>query len=247
VYATTRVLVQWGPRDMYVDGVLPLNEYLVGHRLECVADAFPTADYEWQNLRTNERFPGSVLFIPADWLNEEQGLRCQAANVINGLPISNDVVIQVIDVPPPTTPTTTPPTTTTPPPAVAPCTEFTGRWESIRPSDGAMCLEVDSTSGAIHGVLRNDTDTYWIDLVGITDVTTNDHISFTGIWPLNRAVSSFIGECSRCHGQEIMLVSAISRQKGGPPCATAGQIAFSQQFEFRRNPSLSCPPITIPN
>jgi len=247
IYDTPRILVQWGPRDMYVDGIKPLNEYYVGDRLECVADAFPTADFEWHNLRTNERFPGSVLFIPPEWLNTQQGMRCQAANVINGLPISNDIVIDVWVVDIPTIPTTTlPPTTTTPPP-VSQCLTFNGRWESIRPSDGQMCLEVDPNGGMIHGVLRNATDTFWIDLVGLTDLATNDHITFTGIWPQNRAVSSFIGQCSRCNGVEIMLVSAISRQKGGPPCATPGVIQYSVEFEFRRNTGLFCPPITIPS
>ena len=54
------------------------------------------------------------------------------------------------------------------------------------------------------------------------------------------------GECSKCHGVEHLLVSAISRTKGGPPCATPGEILYSQEFEFRRNSALRCPPITPP-
>jgi len=244
-YHTTRVQVHWSPQNMDIIGVKP--DYQVGDDLECVADAYPTADYEWHNLRTNQRFPGSIITIPPVWLNTDQIMRCQATNEIGGLPYSNDISLQVTVVDRPTPPTTTVPTTTTPPPAVSNCLNFNGRWESIRPSDGQMCLEVDPNGGTIHGVLRNATDTFWIDLVGLTDVSTNDHITFTGIWPLNRAVTSFIGECSRCHGEEIMLVSAISRQKGGPPCATPGVIQYSQEFEFRRNTGVFCPPITIPS
>jgi hypothetical protein len=245
-YQTTRIQVQWTPQNLYISGVKEFNIYYPGDQLECFADAFPTPSYEWHNLRTNQRYPNSVLTIPGDWVDEVQTMRCQAVNYIGGLPYSNDISLPVNVIPLPTTPPTTTPTTTTPPPAVAPCRDFTGRWESTKPSDGLMCIEVDSTTGSIHGVLRNATDTFWIDLVGRTDVSTNDHITFTGIWPQNRAVSGFVGECYRCHGEEHMLVSVISRTKGGPPCATAGVLQYSQEFEFRRNSAIPCPPISYP-
>jgi hypothetical protein len=246
IYDTVRITVQWSPQGMYAEPVKPLNEYLVGDRLECFADAFPTASFQWHNLRTNERFNSSVFFIPQEWEGFDQTMRCAATNTINGLEFSNDHYLPVNVRPPPTTPTTTTPPTTTPVPAVSNCNDLTGRWMSTRPLPAAMCLEVNKENGTIHGVVRNDTDTFWVDLVGVADVNNYDHQTFTGIWPQNRAVSTFIGECSRCFGQEILLVSAISRSKGGPPCATPGEINYSQEYEFIRNPSLSCPPITIP-
>jgi hypothetical protein len=109
-----------------------------------------------------------------------------------------------------------------------------------------MCVEVNATTGRIHGILRNASDTFWVDLVGLTQLDSFDHSTFTGIWPENRAVSTMIGECSRCNGVENLLVSAISRTKGGPPCATPGVINYSQEYEFHRNPAITCPPITIP-
>jgi hypothetical protein len=242
---STRITVFWAPQNMYAD---PMKDnYLVGDTIECFADAFPTASFEWHNLRTNERISGSLLTIPQEWEGTTQTLRCQAINTINGAQYSNDLYIPG-NVPAPTTiPTTTTPATTTPPPAVADCFNLTGRWESVGPTRAYMCIEVLGENGNIHGVLRNDTDTFWVDLVGVTDIDTYDHASFTGIWPLNRAVSTFIGECSRCYGVEHLLINAVSRTKGGPPCATPGEINYSLQYDFLRNPDIACPPITIPD
>jgi hypothetical protein len=244
-YFTPRIDVRWPPKSMYATPIEA--EYQVGDVIECFADAFPTASFEWHNLRTNERIDGSLLTIRSQWVNFNQTLRCQATNTIDQLPYSNDFTIPVNVVPPPTTPTTTPPPTTTTPPAVSSCLNLAGRWESLAPLRASMCIEINATNGRIHGVLRNASDTFWVDLVGLTNTDNYDHATFTGIWPENRAVSSLIGECSRCHGVENLVVSAISRSKGGPPCATPGTIYYSQEYEFFRNPSISCPPITIPD
>jgi hypothetical protein len=104
----------------------------------------------------------------------------------------------------------------------------------------------ESVFGNLHGVLRNGTETFWVDLVGSHDTQERSHASFTGIWPQNRYVAAFIGECSKCYGEEILIVSALSRSKGGPACATPGEILYSQEFEFKRNPTVFCPPITVP-
>lgn len=243
-HETPRIQVYWTPKDMYADPQKDL--YVVGDVIECFADAFPTASFTWHNLRTNERFPGSLLTIPQSWEGTQQTLRCQAINNVNDNEYSNDLYINGNVQGPTTTPTTTTTTTTTPPPPVSSCFNLTGRWESVGPTPAFMCLEVLGENGNIHGVLRNDTDTFWVDLIGLTDVNNFDHASFTGIWPLNRAVSTFIGECSRCHGVEHLLINAVSRSKGGPPCATPGQINYSLQYDFLRNPDIVCPPITIP-
>lgn len=239
-----RITVHWTPQAMSVTP--KQDEYKVGDVLECFADAFPAASYIWHVLETNERLPGSLLTIPQEWEGTVQELRCQAINVISGTEYSSDFYVDIFIPGPTTTPTTTTPTTTTLPPPVSNCLHLAGRWESVGPTPAYMCLEILNENGNVHGVLRNDTETFWIDLVGVTDVNTFDHASFTGIWPLNRAVSTFIGECSRCHGKEHLLINAVSRTKGGPPCATPGEINYSLQYDFVRNPDISCPPITIP-
>jgi hypothetical protein len=247
IHDTPRVQVNWPPTNMYADPVKPLNEYKVGDVLECFADAFPTPTFSWHNLRTNGRIDGSLLTIPQEWEGFDNAMRCDAYNTINGFRFNREHHVTVNVPTPPTTPTTTPPTTTTPPPAVSQCKNLEGRWESVGPTPAFMCLEVNEANGNIHGVLRNHTDTYWLDLIGSTDLASFDHVSFSGIWAQNRAVSTFIGECHRCFGEEHLIVSAISRSKGGPPCGQPGEIFYSQEYEFKRNPTVSCPPITIPS
>jgi len=243
-YDSPRITVYWTPMNMYADPQKDL--YIVGDQIECFADAFPAPSFVWHNLRTNERLPGSLLTIPQAWEGTSQTLRCQAINNINSVEYSNDLYVNGNVQGPTTTPTTTTPTTTTTAPPVSNCLNLTGRWESTGPTRAYMCIEVIGTNGNLHGVLRNDTDTYWVDLIGVADIQNYDHASFTGIWPLNRAVSTFIGECSRCHGREHLLINAVSRTKGGPPCATPGEINYSLQYDFLRNGDIACPPITIP-
>jgi len=245
-YETDRVTVSWSPGGMYADPVKPLDEYEVGDTLECFADAFPTAQFEWHNTRTNDRFLNSLFVIPATWLGTEQAMRCIATNIINNLPYTNEMFIQVNVPLPTTTPEPTTPTTTTPPLPESSCLDLSGRWRSIGPTPAVMCVEEDSESGLIHGVMRNATDSFWLDVVGQVDLPGHNHASWTAIWPLNRAVSTFIGECSRCFGVETLLMNVISRSKGGPPCATPGEIRYSEQYHFERHPIDYCPPITIP-
>jgi len=230
---------------MYAAPVTPNNEYQPGDTIECFADAFPEPTYEWHNTRTGERY-GKTSTVQTSWLGFEQVLRCIASNIINGLPFIQEMAI-IVNVPvPTTTPEPTSPTTTTTPPPVSYCNDISGRWMSTGPSHAVMCLEVDKSSGMVQGVLRNDTDVFWLDIVGTTDLPLHDHLTFSAIWPLNRAVSSFIGECSRCDGREVLLVNAISRSKGGPPCGTPGQIQYTVQYQFERHAIPTCPPISFP-
>jgi hypothetical protein len=249
--STPRITVHWTPTITHVEGLKALDEYLAGDELECMVDAFPAASVMWSNLGTGQSYGSTKFTVEDEWVGQTHTMRCQAINIINGIQSSADTFVTVHAVPPPTTPTTTQPTTTTPPPAVADCDLMEGRWESTKPLNAYMCLEidtsVDSVFGNLHGVLRNGTETAWIDLIGSEDLGDHGHVSWSGIWPENRFVATFIGECSKCHGEEILVVSAISRAKGGPACATPGEILYSQEFEFKRNPSVRCPPITIPD
>jgi hypothetical protein len=244
IHETNRITVNWRPQNMFANPVKP--EYEINDVIQCYADAFPTASFEWHNTRTNERFFNNLFVITSNLVGTEQVMRCIASNTINGVVQNNEFSMQV-NVPTPTSPTTpTTTTTTTPPPPVSACHDLTGRWQSTSPSQAVMCLEVDTSSGSVAGVLKNATDVFWLDVVGSTDLPNHDHATFTAIWPQNRAVSAFIGECSRCNGVEVLLVNAISRTKGGPPCGTPGQIQYTQQYEFVRHPIPWCPPISFP-
>jgi hypothetical protein len=69
-------------------------------------------------------------------------------------------------------------------------------------------------------------------------------VGFNGIWPAGLGVSSFIGECHRCFGEEQLLVNVISRTKGSP-CGTIGPTQYTSQYLFTRSQALQCP--NLPN
>jgi len=241
VYQTRQMFVYWGPMNMDATGQKQF--YQAGDVLTCTGDAWPAATFFWQNLRTNEITSGAVLTIPQSWVGFNQSLRCDARNTIEGTVYSQNIFLP-IDVPQPTTtPPTTTPTTTTPPPAVSPCPDPTGGWISTSPTPASLCVLVDYyNAGAVTGLLKNATDTYWVDIVGRTQLDKFDQIGFNGIWPANLGVSSFVGECHRCFGSENMLVNVVSRSHGGQ-CGREGETRYTTQYHFYRAPTLQCPEI----
>lgn len=239
VYQARQMFVQWGPTAVAASPIKP--KYDAGDVLTCTADAFPLATFLWQNLRTGQIFQGATVRIEESWRGLNQSMRCEARNTIEGTTHSNQIFI-VVDVNPLTTPsTTTPATTTTPPPAVAPCTDLTGAWVSTSPTRANLCVRLDlKNQGLLTGLLKNSTDTYWVDIVGRAQSAKFDQVGFNGIWPANLGVSSFIGECHRCFGDEQLLVNVISRTKGSP-CGTIGPTQYTTQYRFGRSTTLQCP------
>jgi len=191
VFQSRQMFVYWGPMNM--DATPQKTFYEPGDTLTCSADAWPPATFMWQNLRTNQITQGATVTVDGSWVGFNQSMRCEARNEIEGTIYSQNIFIP-LDVPvPTTTPPTTTPTTTTPPPAVSPCLDPTGGWVSISPTQASVCLRVDyDNAGAMTGLLKNHTDTYWVDIVGRTQLGKFDQLGFNGIWPANLGVSSFI-------------------------------------------------------
>jgi len=83
----------------------------------------------------------------------------------------------------------------------------------------------------------------------VVGADTVDHASWTTIGSDNSLVATFVAECSRCacRGEEVLLVNALSRTRGGPQCATPGEPVYSDQMEFRRNQCITCSPLTPPS
>jgi len=72
--------------------IIPIQpEYAVGDRIGCFADAFPTADYTWQNLRTTQTTNGQYFEILPELAGTNQTMRCTAVNTIQGFRYSNNV------------------------------------------------------------------------------------------------------------------------------------------------------------
>jgi len=155
---------------------------------------------------------GEAFTIPPELDGTEQIMRCNAAVMIEGGLHTNDRFINV-SVPAVTTPTTpTTPPITTPPPADGPCKDLTGRWTSTNPN-AQLCIEVDH-KGNLLTLLRNGTDLYLVPGNGKTVVGDYKHFGFTGIWPPGQGgVAGFSGECHSCFGDEVILLSGLSRDK----------------------------------
>jgi hypothetical protein len=242
VHQTRQMFVYWGPRNM--DATPQKPNYVPGDTLTCTADAWAPATFMWQNLRTNQITQGATVRIDEAWVGFNQSLRCEARNEIEGTTYSQNIFLPVdVPIPTTTTPPTTP-TTVTLPPAVSACTDPTGGWVSISPTPASLCISVDLDNfAAVTGLLKNASDTYWVDIVGRTQIGKYDQIGFNGIWPANLGVSSFTGECHRCFGQENLLVNVVSRNHG-TTCGVEGETRYTTQYHFHRSATLQCP--TIP-
>jgi len=242
VFQSKQMFVYWGPQNHDVNP--KKDTYEAGDVLTCTSDAFPDPLYQWQNMRTNEIFTGNTVTLSEAWRGFNQTMRCQSQNTIEGTNYASNV-FQVVYMPPLTEPPTTlPTTTTTPPPPVAPCRDLTGPWISDSPTRASLCVRLDlNQNGAMTGLLKNATDTYWVDIVGRAQADKFDQIGFNGIWPVNIGVSSFVGECHRCFGVEQLLVNVVSKTKG-EPCGTPGRTQYTTQYSFRRaDGTLTCPNI----
>lgn len=243
VHIGPQMFVYWGPVSLQAS---PIKEaYEPGDILTCTADGFPAPTFNWANMRTLEFFEGSTVRVDESWRGFNQTMRCQARNLIEGITYSDNIFINV-DVPPITSPTTTTPAPiTTTPPAVSDCRDLTGTWVSTAPTAAALCVRLNlESSGLLTGLLRNHTDTYWVDIVGRAQSNRFDQVGFNGIWPYNIGVSSFIGECHRCFGEEQLLVNVISRSEGSP-CGVSGETRYTTQYLFTRSNAIVCPNLPV--
>lgn len=215
--------------------------YEVGDVLTCSADAFPPADFTWMNLRTAEIYVGNQIIVSEEWLSHITPLRCEARNVIAGSLYTANYFFNA-SVPIPTT-TTTPTTTPLPtlPPAVSRCGDLGGVWEAVSPGRAALCMRLDLANGGyITGFARNSTDTWWVDIIGRAHSDDFDQFTFAGIQPLDFGVSSFVGECHRCFGQERLLVHMTTRGRG-VQCGVSGPVHHTDEYEFYRSGTIKCP------
>ena len=239
VYQGRQMFVYWGPTNTRAGPIKP--QYEPGDILTCVTDSFPDSTYNWANMRTLEVIPGPTVRIEEAWRGFNQTMRCEARNDIEGTTYAENLFIPV-DVPPLTTPTTTTPApTTTPPPAVSDCGDLTGAWLSTNPTQASLCVRLNLESqGLLTGLMLNHTDTYWIDIVGRAQSNRFDQVGFNGIWPAHIGVSSFVGECHRCFGEEQLLVNVISRSVGDT-CGVQGPTRYTSQYLFTRTTAIKCP------
>jgi hypothetical protein len=203
------LFVAWPPNIINITPIKPFYE--VGDVLLCSPDSNPASTVQWQNMRDLSLAPpGPTFTVTADLLGTEQQMRCTANLLIDGSFYTNNVFVDVNVPGITTTPTTTTPGPTTPPPADGPCQLLNGRWNSGSPS-ATMCIEVD-TKGNLAVIIRNGTELYFVTGRGKTVYEDYKHIGFTAHWP-NTGVGAFAGECHSCFGNEVLLMSGLSRNK----------------------------------
>jgi hypothetical protein len=231
-YQGPALIVSWGPKSLSVTPIKPV--YYTGDVLTCSADAKPTATFVWTNLRTLVEYPpGATFTVTADLEGFNQTMHCNARNVILGSIYSGDIFTNVLVSAPVTTTT---PATTTIAPADAPCDDLTGRWASTNP-DSIVCLEMDS-KGNLATLIRNGSDLIFVAGNGKTQYGDYKHVGFTGIWPPGEGAAGFTGECHKCSGTEVILMSGLRRNKAdSPACGVSkGTTLTSLYILYRSGP-----------
>jgi len=239
-FTTQPLTVFWGPQNTYVEGLK--QNYEVGDNITCHTDANPEAYYMWQNIRTLDVFGDRQTYtVTEDLRGTNQSMRCQVQNIIHGFVWSDNVFIP-LNVPGPIIETTTPATTpTTAPPAQAPCSEFTGHWVSKDP-DADLLLEMvpGSNIGEVRGIMRNTTETVWVEVVGTARISDWAYLGLSAIWPISSGVTGMSGECHRCHGVEVLISDGMTRASAQSPSCGQGSIPNPYSpYRFTRMGSLA--------
>jgi hypothetical protein len=227
------ILVHWGPANMNAQ---PIKDfYVAGDNITCFADSNPTSRYQWYNMRLLlPEAPGAVFTVTSALEGTEQVMRCNAQVLIEGGLWTLDLFINVT-VPAITTPTippTTPPSTA--PPVDSPCTDLTGLWSSTNPNAN-LCIEMDAR-GNILTLIRNGTDPYFVPGNGKVVYGDFKHVGFTGLWPVeDGGAAAFVGECHRCYGDEVILLSGMARTKNNSPdCGVSGGTQLTRLYIMTR-------------
>jgi len=233
-YRSPTMFVYWGTKNLYAIPIKP--DYVVGDTVTCYADAFPAAFYQWQNMRTLQLYISQSFTLISSHLGTNDTFRCQAQNLIFGFVYSQNLFINVnVPVPTtPTTPTTTPSTTTAP--AVADCSHLAGHWRAASPY-ADLLLEVPDGGemGEVYGLFKNQTDTVWVEVIGLIKRDDRSLLGLTAIWPFEQGVTSFTGECHACHGVEVIIGDGMWRAAADSAMCGEGSIpAPHPHYRFYR-------------
>jgi hypothetical protein len=227
------LVVNWPPSNVKAEPIKDIYE--VGDTITCSADSKPASTYRWTNMRTQvSNSPGAVFTVTEDLQGFDTVLRCNAIVIMDGSLYTSDIFINVT-VPAATTPTLPPTTTTTTPPQPdGPCNDLTGHWSSTNPN-AHLCIEMDS-KGNLLILIRNGTDTYFVPGNGKVQYGDYKHVGFTGIWPSGMGgVAGFTGECHSCFGDEVILLSGLSRNKReAPGCGESGGTHLTNLYVLTR-------------
>jgi len=92
------------------------------------------------------------------------------------------------------------------------------------------------SKGNILTLIRNGTDQYFVPGNGKVVYGDYKHVGFTGLWPLqDGAAGAFVGECHRCYGDEVILLSGLYRTKSNSPaCGVSAGTSLTRLYIMTR-------------
>lgn len=228
--------IQWGPGGPENVHMTPRKDiYDVGDVLTCSVDTKPPSTYRWTNMNTLITEPVGATFLITEALaGAEWTMRCNTEVFIEGSAYVQNGFIN-ITVAAITTPSTSPATTTTTEPSAdGPCNDPTGQWTSTNPN-AVLCVEMDA-KGNLLTLLRNATDLFFVPGNGKSVADNHDHIGFTAVWPTGAGVGGFTGECHSCYGDEVILLSGLSRNKAeADECGSSAGTHFTKLYVLTRS------------
>jgi hypothetical protein len=235
-YGAPTLYVYWEPKNLFHSPAKA--QYDVGDVVSCFADAYPPPFYGWQNWITNEIINAQTFTVDARYVGQNTTMRCQAQNLIQGLLRSANIFIYIYVPEPTTIPTTTTPAPTTQPPLVSDCRDLSGWWMSLYPYAEILLTVQPQLSGKVVGYLRNDTAQHWVEVVGRTRLNDFAYVGISSIHPYDAGVSGMSGECHRCSGEEVIIVSGLTRSYSeSPTCGYGGPIGGVTEYTFHRVPT----------
>jgi hypothetical protein len=235
-YSAPTLYVYWEPKNLFHSPVKAT--YDVGDVITCYADAYPPPFYGWQNWITNEVINSQSFTVDARYQGLNTTMRCQAQNLIQGLLRSANIFIAVYVPPATTTTTTTTPAPTTSPPLESDCFDLSGWWRSLYPYAEILLTVDPALTGKVVGYLKNDTAQHWVEVVGRTRLNDFAYVGISAIHPYDDGITGMSGECHRCSGEEVIIVSGLQRSYSeSPTCGYGGPTGGVAEYTFHRVPT----------
>jgi len=238
LYRAQQMFVYWGPKNTFASPIQPTYE--VGDDITCTSDAKPEASYFWQNMLTLAMIYNRTFTVTPAMVGFNTTMRCMAQNIIGGFVYSDNIFTQVYVPGPTTTTVTTPTTPTTTPLPSEDCRDLTGHWIANNPR-AELILDVipGGQAGEVTGLMKNGTDTVWVEVVGTTRKPDFAYLGLASIWPFNDGVTGFSGECHQCNGVEMIMGNGMWRsRKDSLLCGHGGTPYPYDLFYFYRSGSV---------
>jgi len=115
------------------------------------------------------------------------------------------------------------------------CDDLTGRWQATNP-DMTLCIEVSPETGEMLTLIRNGSNLYFLFGFGMAVFGDHRHLGFTTMDSVGSSeVSGYTGECHKCEGNEVIIMTTVSRNKArSPECGISDGVRTVDQYVLTR-------------